>query len=260
VKLRTALALLATIVSLAWQLTPTTAQPSCQFVLGFATLRELVGADTVGDCLEDEHFNPDNGNAEQRTTGGLLVWRKIDNFMLFTDGGTSWVNGPSGLQSRPNSERFSWEGDPVSPAPSTSSPGSSSDPYPPSSSAPPLIVLATAPPTSTGSGNPPGSAVSPSSTSAPTPTLTPSSSSAATATPSATPRPSSTSSGSSASGRADPVGGECPATHLIKGATTSTGQKLFYEPDRPEYRSVTPEVCFSAGGDARDAGYVSSKR
>ena len=45
--------------------------------------------------------------------GGLLVWRKADNFTAFTDGGTTWVNGPNGLQSRPNGERFSWENDPV---------------------------------------------------------------------------------------------------------------------------------------------------
>jgi hypothetical protein len=47
---------------------------------------------------------------------------------------------------------------------------------------------------------------------------------------------------------------------MIKGATISSGQKIFYEPDRREYSKVTPEVCFIAGGDARDAGYVSSKQ
>jgi hypothetical protein len=96
---------------------PAHAQPSCRFVLGFATLRDLVGAQKVGTCLEDEHFNLENGNAEQRTSGGLLVWRKADNFTAFTDGGSSWVNGPNGLQSRPNTERFAWEKDPVQSAP-----------------------------------------------------------------------------------------------------------------------------------------------
>jgi hypothetical protein len=98
------------------------AQAPCRFVLGFATLRDLVGAQKVGTCLEDEHFNLENGNSEQHTTGGLLVWRKADNFTAFTDGGTSWVNGPNGLQSRLNSARFSWERDPVQsvPTPSTS--------------------------------------------------------------------------------------------------------------------------------------------
>src|SRR5687768_7335159 len=82
------------------------AQAACGFVGGFAELRALVGEQKVGACLEDEHFNPENGNAEQRTTGGLLVWRKVDNFTAFTDGGTTWVNGPNGLQSRPNNERL----------------------------------------------------------------------------------------------------------------------------------------------------------
>ena len=94
----------------------TLAQPPCRFVLGFESLRNAVGAQKVGTCLEDEHFNLENGNAEQRTSGGLLVWRKVDNFTAFTDGGTTWVNGPNGMQRRPNAERFSWEKDPVQPA------------------------------------------------------------------------------------------------------------------------------------------------
>ena len=48
-----------------------------------------------------------------------MVWRKIDNFTAFTDGGTSWVNGPNGLQSRLNSARFSWEKDPGTARPSS---------------------------------------------------------------------------------------------------------------------------------------------
>jgi hypothetical protein len=100
------------------------AQEACTFVGGFAELRALVGEQTIGACLENEHFNLENGNAEQRTTGGLLVWRKVDNFTAFTDGGTTWVNGPNGLQSRPNGERLAWELDPVSPvsAPATATP------------------------------------------------------------------------------------------------------------------------------------------
>lgn len=101
---------------------PAAAQPSCRFVLGFATLRDLVGSSRVGDCLENEHFNAENGNAEQRTGGGLLVWRKVDNFTAFTDGATTWVNGPNGLQSRPNGVRFSWERDPIQPSGAAFSP------------------------------------------------------------------------------------------------------------------------------------------
>lgn len=86
-----------------------TAQTTCTFKLGFKALRDLI-PDIVGDCLEDEHFNPGNSNAEQRTTGGLLVWRKADNWTAFTDGATTWINGPEGLVSRPNAGPFfSWE-------------------------------------------------------------------------------------------------------------------------------------------------------
>ena len=99
-------ALVAVVLAL-WPGILSGAQPtSCRFVQGFATLRELVGAAKVGDCLEDERINSENGNTEQRTSGGLLVWRTIDSIAAFTDGATTWVNGPNGLQTRPNSERF----------------------------------------------------------------------------------------------------------------------------------------------------------
>src|ERR671932_387276 len=90
------------------------AQGSCRFVLGFATLRDLLGPRIVGDCLEDQRFAA-NGNAEQRTTGGLLVWRKADNWTAFTDGFRTWVNGPYGLLMRRNDERFWWEAAPDGP-------------------------------------------------------------------------------------------------------------------------------------------------
>ena len=80
----------------------------CRFQLGFAALRAAVPG-VVGGCLEDEHHNPENGDALQKTSGGLLVWRKSDNFTAFTDGHRSWVAGPYGVQSRLNTERFSWE-------------------------------------------------------------------------------------------------------------------------------------------------------
>jgi hypothetical protein len=100
------------------QRTAASAQSQCAFTLGFAALRDQIPA-IVGDCLEDEHFNLENGNAEQRTTGGLLVWRKADNWTAFTDGITTWINGPEGLASRPNSgPLFAWE----SPAPEPAAP------------------------------------------------------------------------------------------------------------------------------------------
>ena len=101
-----------------------TTAAECQFILGFATLKALIdaaeGPDKVGDCLENQRFNPENGDALQQTTGGLLVWRKADNWTAFTDGYRTWINGPHGLQARLNTETFDWEGPatpPASPAP-----------------------------------------------------------------------------------------------------------------------------------------------
>ena len=150
---------LSAIVALAIAWLPASAQqPSCRFVLGFATLRDLEGVQKIGACLEDEHFNLENGNAEQRTTGGLLVWRKIDNFTAFTDGGTTWVNGPNGLQSRPNGERFSWEKDPVQPArtqPAAPAAASAAPTLPPALPTPTPAPIATARPNPTPTPAPP---------------------------------------------------------------------------------------------------------
>ena len=97
-----------------------TTAAECQFILGFATLKALIdaaeGPDKVGDCLENQRFNPENGDALQQTTGGLLVWRKADNWTAFTDGYRTWINGPYGLQARLNTEQFEWEGPATPPA------------------------------------------------------------------------------------------------------------------------------------------------
>ena len=93
--------------------TPAAATSDCQFVLGFATLKSLIdsaeGSDTVGACLENEQFHPIEQEARQQTTGGLMVWRKADNWTGFTDGQRTWIHGPEGLQSRLNSELLDWE-------------------------------------------------------------------------------------------------------------------------------------------------------
>ena len=116
-------------VMLAHLIVPASANAAeCRFVLGFAALKALIdeaeGPATVGECLENEHFNPANGDSLQRTTGGLMVWRKHDNWTAFTDGYRTWINGPFGLQKRLNTERFEWESEPPSaptpvPAPTT---------------------------------------------------------------------------------------------------------------------------------------------
>ena len=81
-----------------------------QFVLGFAALAEQI-PEIVGEPLENEHHDPASGDTHQRTTTGLMVWRKADNWTAFTDGYRTWINGPRGLESRLNTERLPWEPD-----------------------------------------------------------------------------------------------------------------------------------------------------
>ena len=85
------------------------AATDCEFRFGFKTLRDLIPA-IVGECLENERYAA-NGNSEQQTTGGLMVWRKADNWTAFTDGYRTWINGPDGLVQRLNTERLEWEAD-----------------------------------------------------------------------------------------------------------------------------------------------------
>lgn len=257
---RTALILLAATIALRWQAVPTSAQPACQFVGDFATVRELVGPETVGDCLEDEHVNAADGGTEQRTTGGMLMRRDSDTVVLFTDGVTSWVNGPNGLQTRPNGERFGWEGEPGRPPPTPPAADDASADAPLLPSIPSLFGVAPSQDTATVAPVAAAPEVPATPTSAPTPAATATRGSAATPTRPTTSSPPTTPTVSPATGRTAPVGGQCPSTHQIKGSTSSKGEKLFYEPDRPEYAKVTPDLCFTAGGDARDAGYVSAKR
>jgi hypothetical protein len=104
----TALLLGAAMLVVPPAVTPVSAA-GCQFVLGFAVMQGLIPS-VVGSCLDNESHGA-NGDALQHTTGGLLVWRKCDNFTAFTDGYRTWVNGPNGLQTRLNTERFPWEHD-----------------------------------------------------------------------------------------------------------------------------------------------------
>lgn len=104
--------------------------PSCKteegFKLGFKLLADQIPCE-VGKPLEEEHFEPSTGNSLQKTSAGLMVWRKGDNWTAFTDGARTWINGPEGLQDRDNAVRFGWEGDgqvlaevpatPIAPAP-----------------------------------------------------------------------------------------------------------------------------------------------
>ena len=90
---------------------PAQAAPSCHFQLGFATLQHLLPA-PIGQCLDNAHYSA-TGDAVQHSSGGLLVWRKSDNWTAFTNGYATWVNGPNGVQRRRNDQRFSWEANPT---------------------------------------------------------------------------------------------------------------------------------------------------
>jgi hypothetical protein len=102
------LVLLASILTAAPATLAQAAPSACQFRLGFAALDALIRT-PVGACLEDENHNPKNGDGLQHTTGGLMVWRKSDNWTAFTDGYHTWINGPNGLQERLNDQLFVWE-------------------------------------------------------------------------------------------------------------------------------------------------------
>lgn len=80
----------------------------CRYVLGFAGLQALI-PDTVGQCLENEQHNPADGITRQATSNGVLTWHKANNWTGFTDGYSTWVSGPLGLQQRLAIERFDWE-------------------------------------------------------------------------------------------------------------------------------------------------------
>ncbi|HEX2923847.1 MAG TPA: glycoside hydrolase family 99-like domain-containing protein, partial [Chloroflexota bacterium] len=77
------------------------------FKLGFRALADQIPS-RAGQPLEEEHYQP-NGDSVQRTTQGLMCWRKADNWTAFTNGSRTWVNGPNGVQERGNDERFPWE-------------------------------------------------------------------------------------------------------------------------------------------------------
>ena len=129
----------------------------CQFVLGFKALHDMDPTD-VGSCLDNQSLAAASGDQQQDTTGGLLVWRKADNWTAFTNGYWTWINGPAGLVQRLNTQRFSWEANPdnlsladapASPAPAAAPAASTPAPAPASARpAPAPAAPAPAPATS----------------------------------------------------------------------------------------------------------------
>ena len=75
-------------------------------MFGFAFLKSLLG-DVMGDPLECEHANPENGDTLQQTTTGLSFYRKSTNTATFTDGWSHWAWTTHGL--------VTWTGDAIDP-------------------------------------------------------------------------------------------------------------------------------------------------
>lgn len=81
---------------------------ACALLPAFESMRDSIGADVVGTCVDQPTIR-ENGDAEQVTTRGLFAMTGERGWAAFTDGFRTWVNGPLGLQQRLNSERFPWE-------------------------------------------------------------------------------------------------------------------------------------------------------
>lgn len=87
----------------------TASAQTVEFKLGFKALAEQI-PNVVGQPLENEHWGA-NGDSLQRTSTGLMVWRKADNWTAFAHGAGTWIDGPCGVQMRWINERFPREAD-----------------------------------------------------------------------------------------------------------------------------------------------------
>lgn len=76
------------------------------FVFGFAEMKSRLG-EIMGEPVECEHANADNGDALQQTSTGLAYYRRATNTPMFTDGWKHWALTGSGL--------VIWEGDRADP-------------------------------------------------------------------------------------------------------------------------------------------------
>jgi carboxymethylenebutenolidase len=65
--------------------------------------------EVIGECLDKARPATDSGDLLQETTNGTLVLRRADAVVAFTNGQTTWLIGPRGIEQRQNSDRFDWE-------------------------------------------------------------------------------------------------------------------------------------------------------
>jgi hypothetical protein len=82
---------------------------ACQLAPVFLMLRDLIGKDRMGECTSAV-IRSDAGDFNQPTTRGMLTFRPSDLVVAFSDGQTTWLYGPNGLESRPTGTRLTWEG------------------------------------------------------------------------------------------------------------------------------------------------------
>jgi hypothetical protein len=95
---------------------------SCQYIRGFKRLHDLA-PDDVGACTSRRIF-AGNGDVLQYTTNGMMVRRGGDNWTAFTNGYMTFIDGPRGLVTRLNADRFDWERDTPADQPAGASSGS----------------------------------------------------------------------------------------------------------------------------------------
>jgi hypothetical protein len=83
------------------------ARTSCRFVRGFSTLRDTIGDQRTGSCLEDEWATTSDasfrlgtrtievpsGAVVQRTTTGIFLWLPASNSTRFLTADGYWVHG-----------------------------------------------------------------------------------------------------------------------------------------------------------------------
>lgn len=81
---------------------------SCQLAPVFVLMRDLLGKERVGDCTSPAARN-ELGDVVQPTTRGMLTLRMLDQVPAFSDGQTTWLYGPNGIESRPSGSRLAWE-------------------------------------------------------------------------------------------------------------------------------------------------------
>jgi hypothetical protein len=81
---------------------------SCQLAPVFVLMRDLLGRDRVGECTGPTGRN-EVGDITQPTTRGSLTFRQADQVPTFSDGQTTWLYGPNGIESRPSGGRLAWE-------------------------------------------------------------------------------------------------------------------------------------------------------